>query len=580
MSLSHATIFSPAHSTNSKDFSLTMAPLTEIAGLSLSAASLAIQLGQVCDKLTNSFGKAAGNEEPVSSRAKLILALANEAEQTKLLKSVLFEDGKFGVKTTLFKEMDHGNQKTTAAIISQLSTIWTEAENLLETTLVSEHNPSRTLETTPSHLEHGNPHVLDDLQRLDKVAKEERLKRLAEATALWNSRLERKVQTYCWIFSLKDASPDETINRLSHIAEDIDAQRLQWIEAAKLRQMVLSFSNPALDRSILPIPDSLILERASISGVKTLYDGLVTGTVNREKVVVEMVKHETRSLEIEVMKMRIEQLVALLHLPKTPAFRIPKARGFYYDPGHTKFGIVFPMMYLTELRQTEILTLHRILEGSIPNRSAKSVFRRPSLSDRFALAHALALALSNIQSIGWVHQGIRSENIAFVVPSTTTGMVPYLEPWLFGYGASRPDSHTSVNLFDDDPIRNLYRHPDRWGDKPIARFTKLHDIYALGVVFLEIATWLPVAEMVNGSLKVRGASPLNVRKDLLSLARNRKVSERMGDAFSRIIELCLKADCKAFNFDERKDDKEDSLLQAAFREQVVDVVAKAVESLR
>ncbi|KAF4540152.1 Het-s domain protein [Lasiodiplodia theobromae] len=42
--------------------------------------------------------------------------------------------------------------------------------------------------------------------------------------------------------------------------------------------------------------------------------------------------------------------------------------------------------------------------------------------------------------------------------------------------------------FDNDLERNLYRHPDRQG-RPKTSFSKLHDIYALGVVLLEIGLW-------------------------------------------------------------------------------------------
>jgi hypothetical protein len=54
-----------------------------------------------------------------------------------------------------------------------------------------------------------------------------------------------------------------------------------------------------------------------------------------------------------------------------------------------------------------------------------------------------------------------------------------------GFEFSRPEFDFSSGRPDKDPARNVYRHPARQG-KPDKPFAKIHDIYALGVVLLEI----------------------------------------------------------------------------------------------
>lgn len=59
------------------------------------------------------------------------------------------------------------------------------------------------------------------------------------------------------------------------------------------------------------------------------------------------------------------------------------------------------------------------------------------------------------------------------------------EPWVLGFEFSRPETYFSNGQSDACPRRDVYRHPDRQQD-PSTVFTKIHDIYALGVVLLEI----------------------------------------------------------------------------------------------
>lgn len=138
--------------------------------------------------------------------------------------------------------------------------------------------------------------------------------------------MERQIQTFSWLYSLHEASPVQTINGLEDIAQDADTQRLGWSQQAQLRQLVLTLTNPEIDRASLPIPQPPKLEEESIYGIGALSDGLIPALINREKILVEFLTpfiiHEG-TIEQEMIK-RIEDLVSFLHLSKSTAFRIPR----------------------------------------------------------------------------------------------------------------------------------------------------------------------------------------------------------------------------------------------------------------
>jgi hypothetical protein len=69
--------------------------------------------------------------------------------------------------------------------------------------------------------------------------------------------------------------------------------------------------------------------------------------------------------------------------------------------------------------------------------------------------------------------------------------VDWTEPWVLGFEFSRPELFFSDGHADYDPNKDVYRHPERQ-QHPSHPFKKLHDIYALGVVLLEIGMHPPI----------------------------------------------------------------------------------------
>lgn len=95
-----------------------------------------------------------------------------------------------------------------------------------------------------------------------------------------------------------------------------------------------------------------------------------------------------------------------------------------------------------------------------------------------------------------VHESFRSENVLFFPQKASHGgrgrlapgtQLDLSEPWILGFEFSRPETYFSDGRGDMCLSRDVYRHPDRQ-KHPSKVFNKIHDIYALGVVLLEIGT--------------------------------------------------------------------------------------------
>ena len=202
---------------------------------------------------------------------------------------------------------------------------------------------------------------------------------------------------------------------------------------------------------------------------------------------------------------------------------------------------------------------------------------KPSpLEQRFALARDLCQTILNLHECGWVHKDIRSRNIILVPQDLITTENPSSNEdrkfvlYLKGFEFSRPEQGRSSLKANFDPNIILYRHPERQG-APTKYFDKEHDIYAVGVVLLEIGLWRTVTSVfkkridrvLQGKPKME---PEDVRKELLKLARKHLPTE-MGTKYCQAVQTCLSGD-----FGILHDDKQRTNLALEFRHQVLDLV--------
>ncbi|KAB8234018.1 uncharacterized protein BDW43DRAFT_274816 [Aspergillus alliaceus] len=261
-------------------------------------------------------------------------------------------------------------------------------------------------------------------------------------------------------------------------------------------------------------------------------------THGKEKVLVEYKEFEPTKdpSVIGEQKRRVQQLANLLSLAGSNDLQTLRPKGYVYQEKYNRFVFIFdfPQNVVHEAPMT-LNTL--LLQG---NRTS-----RLSLPERFKIAEILARTVGTFHADGWVHKSIRSHSILFF-HDTHKGEVCASLPYLANFEFSRPETAETNFTYDADTEKNLYRHPDRQGP-PKTCFSKLHDIYALGVVLLEIGLWqsaLVIYEEAGKMLKP-GVKPNSrgIQKIFIHIA-SRELSLYMGPAYKDAVLACLSDEFK------------------------------------
>ena len=229
---------------------------------------------------------------------------------------------------------------------------------------------------------------------------------------------------------------------------------------------------------------------------------------------------------------------------------------------------------LNLLSSPKIVTLHDVINAA--ETQGKRHSSKPSLGNRFFLAHSLASTVFNVHISGWVHKNIWSRGV-IIFPSTdhsTSSEGQFLVPYLTGWGIARPVSAATELAADTEIEPNFYRHPLRQG-QPSESFDVEHDIYSLGVVLLEIGLWATVSAMFKkqvdqATIDKQLPLPETIKNALVEKARA-ELEREMGFSYMKAVEKCLKGDFGVTAKDEQR-----SELSVAFREMVVEVSAKGL----
>jgi serine/threonine protein kinase len=216
---------------------------------------------------------------------------------------------------------------------------------------------------------------------------------------------------------------------------------------------------------------------------------------------------------------RAQKLAALLHhMPKPAHFRAPHCLGYFdnaerdkiskralnsgsdseeeyeeegeegeeEDDGAFRIGFVFEKPFGIE-PSTPPISLLQLLQDT--------ELSKPSITDRVALAKALANCILYLHSVNWLHKGLRSDNVIFfsttlaVAPNNNQHgitMVDYSKPYLSGFDFARPARPGEFTEKPADDVEfGIYRHPSTLSMGPERpAYRKSFDIYSFGVILV------------------------------------------------------------------------------------------------
>lgn len=236
---------------------------------------------------------------------------------------------------------------------------------------------------------------------------------------------------------------------------------------------------------------------------------------------------------------RVHQLASLLSSAGTHGLHTLEFRGLIHQTEAKRYAFLFnfPPSSSSDRVPTSLyslMSMHTTLRMSLPQ--------------RFRVAKDAVTAVSAFHADGWVHKSIRSHSIVFFPTITGNSSsspmqneVTFGECYLVDFEFARPESAQTQYTFDNHLEKILYRHPERQGP-PTVSFRKIHDIYALGVVLLEIGVWqtaLSIYQQAHKKLKPGVTmSPRGIQNLFVEIAK-RQLPHHMGPAYRDAVVKCL-----------------------------------------
>lgn len=235
----------------------------------------------------------------------------------------------------------------------------------------------------------------------------------------------------------------------------------------------------------------------------------------------------------EKVENRIRLLTELLCDEKPEGFHSPTCLGYVKVDAEdeSRYGIVFEKIADGDVSTIQLRTLHELLQDR----------PKPSLSTRISLCASIAECVHSFHAVNWLHKGLRSENVLFFKPKG--GQVDLCRPYVTGFELSRPiDIEGMTEQPGFCPSQDIYRHPQAQSMQGGGKYRKAYDIYALGIILIEIANWKRI-DVLLGFEDISHAKPRdlrNVHKRLLEEPVHlQRIGSKFGYAFQNAVKVCL-----------------------------------------
>jgi len=278
-------------------------------------------------------------------------------------------------------------------------------------------------------------------------------------------------------------------------------------------------------------------KRSELGGVDrrqwAWYTDPVKGT--RIPVIVEfksnLTKDDFRYTQTDVVHGEIDKLIKTLRIAgnKPQTFHVMDCEGWYKSFNH--IGLVYRLPPIPQNFHCESL-------GNILLKPEYRDLLQRDLDHRLQLAKALAWTVYEIHTVDWVHQSICPDNILLFGEELPCGVVRFdwSNPYVVGFDSSRSNKGVSGKLnFRGEWATRLYTHPDRLLDE-YARYQKIHDIYSLGVVLLELGRMASFMEDGQAENLIK-SSPHEVKKAFIAKAKS--LQPVLGRCYYEVVKACL-----------------------------------------
>ncbi|KAK0609574.1 prion-inhibition and propagation-domain-containing protein [Bombardia bombarda] len=254
-----------------------------------------------------------------------------------------------------------------------------------------------------------------------------------------------------------------------------------------------------------------------------------------------------------MIRERVEKLANLLHhaASNSTNLRILDCVKTFDNVEHSRVGFVLEVprsltrsISMNPGTSPKCTTLHSLLGAKV------AALQVPDLGSRISLAALLARSLLQLHASGWLHKGMRSDNILFFhiedddeegrTTSAQHSPPDISDPYIAGFDYSRPDSSIAMTetLATYHKYQDYYRHPNSIANigeaNPITtRYRRAFDVYSLGCVLLEIGLWRRLEEFWKPTY-----TPASFR-DRLIRVYTRDLARLCGKKYEAVTRLCL-----------------------------------------